>query len=126
MEDDKTKSALSISCAEWRKKAKDRSTVELDAVVIGSGYGGSVAALRLAEMGYRVTVLERGSEFKPGDFPTEISDVPKFFRLPSIDGQQVLGRANGLLDFRVGPGVLSLVGNGLGGGSLINAGVVMA
>jgi choline dehydrogenase-like flavoprotein len=95
---------LSISCAKWR--AEPSFTSELDAVVIGSGYGGSVAALRLAEKGYRVTVLERGSEFKPGDFPNDISDVPKFFRLPSIDGRQVLGRANGLFEFRVGPGVL--------------------
>ena len=125
MEDDRSKSALSISCADWRKGAKDPSSIKLHAVVIGSGYGGSVAALRLAEMGYRVTVLERGSEFQPGDFPNDISDTPKFFRLPSIDGQQVMGRANGLFEFRVGPGVLSLVGNGLGGGSLINAGVVM-
>jgi choline dehydrogenase-like flavoprotein len=114
---------LSTPCAEWRKHCSP--TPELEAVVIGSGYGGSVAALRLAEMGYKVTVLERGSEFQPGTFPNDISDFPKFFRFPSIDGQQVLGRANGLFDFRVGPGVLSLVGNGLGGGSLINAGVVM-
>lgn len=95
------------------------------AVVIGSGYGGSVAALRLTKMGYSVTVLERGSEFRPGDFPNDISELPKFIRAPSADGRRVTGRANGLFEWRLGPGVVSLVGNGLGGGSLINAGVVM-
>ncbi len=120
-------SRLSSTYTQWRRKlfGGPDGPRPLDAVVIGSGYGGSVAALRLAQLGYKVTVLERGSEFLPGDFPNDISQLPKFFRAPSADGQQVTGRANGLFELRAGPGVVSLVGNGLGGGSLINAGVVM-
>ena len=52
-----------------------------DAIVIGSGYGGSVAALRLAEKGYRTLVLERGGEYLPGDFPNDFGLVPKALRV---------------------------------------------
>jgi len=96
----------------------------LDAVVIGSGYGGAVAALRLAQKGWRVTVLERGSEYRPGEFPNDLGVLPKHVRAPSPDGRAVTGRATGLFEWRVGPGALALVANGVGGGSLINAGVL--
>lgn len=96
----------------------------LDAVVVGSGYGGAVAALRLAEKGWRVTVLERGSEYRPGEFPNDLSVLPKHVRAPSADGRAVAGRSTGLFEWRVGPGALALVANGVGGGSLINAGVL--
>ena len=94
----------------------------LDAVVIGSGYGGAVAALRLAQKGWRVTVLERGSEYRPGEFPNDLAMLPKHVRAPSPDGRAVAGRATGLFEWRAGPGALALVANGVGGGSLINAG----
>ncbi len=97
----------------------------LDAVVIGSGYGGAVAALRLAQKGWRVTVLERGSEYRPGEFPNDLSVLPKHVRAPSADGRAVMGRATGLFEWRAGPGALSMVANGVGGGSLINAGVLL-
>ncbi len=42
---------------------------------IGSGYGGAVAACRLAEAGYRVCVLERGEEYLPGEFPNDLSNL---------------------------------------------------
>lgn len=96
----------------------------LDAVVIGSGYGGAVAALRLAQKGWRVTVLERGSEYRPGEFPNDLAVLPKHVRAPSPDGRAVAGRATGLFEWRAGPGALALVANGVGGGSLINAGVL--
>lgn len=96
----------------------------LDAVVIGSGYGGAVAALRLAQKGWRVTVLERGSEYRPGEFPNDLSVLPKHVRAPSPDGRAVAGRSTGLFEWRMGPGALALVANGVGGGSLINAGVL--
>ena len=43
---------------------------DADVVIVGSGFGGSVAALRLAEKGYRVVVLEKGKRWRPDDFPT--------------------------------------------------------
>ena len=46
-----------------------QSQRDFDVVVIGSGFGGSVAALRLTEKGYRVAVLEAGRRFKEKDFP---------------------------------------------------------
>ncbi len=95
----------------------------LDVVVVGSGYGGAVAALRLAEKGHRVVVLERGSEYRPGDFPNDIAQLPAFQRASGPRGP--LGSPTGLFDWHVGSGMIALVANGLGGGSLINAGVMM-
>ena len=111
---------LSIPLAEWRPKAL------IENLVIGSGYGGAVAALRLAEAGHDVVVLERGSEFLPGDFPNYIGQLPKFLRAPALHGTGVMGSPSGLFDWHVGLGVVSLTANGVGGGSLINAGVTLA
>ncbi|WP_305727314.1 alkaline phosphatase D family protein [Hydrogenophaga sp.] len=114
-----------LSCT-WREWiARPEQEREVDAIVVGSGYGGSVAALRLAEKGHRVLLLERGSEYLPGDFPNDFSGVPKHFRV-NIPGRGVpLGRASGLVEISVGQGMVAVTGNGLGGGSLINAGVLM-
>ncbi len=94
-------------------------------LVIGSGYGGAVAALRLARAGQAVVLLERGSEFLPGDFPNDVAQLPKFLRAPAWHGRGVTGSPFGLFDWHVGGAVLSLTANGLGGGSLINAGVLL-
>jgi cholesterol oxidase len=88
-----------------------------DVVVIGSGYGGAVAAARLS-VGRRVCVLERGREWLPGGFPERLADVLAQFR----SGTNPLG----LFDYRAGADLDVLVGNGLGGTSLINANVVIA
>lgn len=95
----------------------------VDVVVIGSGYGGSVAALRLAEEGRKVLVLERGAEFQPGDFPNHLGQLPKFLRAHGLDG--TMGSLGGVMDLRIGLGMAAITGNGLGGGSLVNAGVMM-
>jgi cholesterol oxidase len=106
--------------------------VDFDVVIIGSGYGGAVAAARFARARgsdgkpLRVCVLERGAEYIPGSFPARVSEVPWHVRLSRPDDSDVKGRADGLFDFRLGKDVSALVGNGLGGGSLINAGVVEA
>jgi len=102
---------------------EESASPHLNAVVIGSGYGGCAAAAQLAKQGYHVTIIERGSEYLPGDFPNDTSTAPGHFRATA--GPKITGLANGVFDLRVGPGVTSLVGNGLGGGSLINAGVMM-
>jgi cholesterol oxidase len=94
-----------------------------DVVVVGSGYGGGVAAARLARAGKRVAVLERGREIAVGEFPRRFSDLRNDLQL---SGRQArLGSPTGLYDVRVGEHMHILVGCGLGGGSLINAGVAL-
>lgn len=93
-----------------------------DAVVIGSGYGGGVAASRLARMGLRVAVLEQGRHWRPGDFPTTGKARLKTLRLT---GRAKLGDPTGLYYLSVGNGLTVFGASGLGGGSLINAGVVL-
>ncbi len=90
-------------------------------VVIGSGYGGGIAASRLARAGQSVCVLERGKEFLPGEYPdTELEALPEIqVNLPD----QTLGLRTGLYDIRVSDDMNVLVGCGLGGTSLINANV---
>ncbi len=97
----------------------------LDVLVAGSGYGGAVAALRLAQAGRRVTVVERGQEFQAGEFPSQVGEIGTRMRVELSDAQGVraMGQESALFDFRVGDGVAAMVGNGLGGGSLVNAGV---
>ncbi|MBL8019904.1 MAG: GMC family oxidoreductase N-terminal domain-containing protein [Leptospirales bacterium] len=90
-----------------------------DVVVIGSGYGGSVAALRSTEAGLRVAVLEKGHEYPYANFP---DSVRSFLRASQVNGSPNEGR---LFDFRVFRDLNILTGSGLGGGSLINAGVMM-
>ncbi len=117
---------FSLPFADWCHQSQGGTAADplvLDAVVVGSGYGGSVAALRLAELGHRVVLLERGSEFLPGDFANDIGQLPKYLRATGVNG--VMGSPTGLFDVRLGQGLASLVANGLGGGSLINAGVMM-
>lgn len=120
---DATVSRQSVPWIDWAHTpdAKQLQSV----VVVGSGYGGAVAALRYAEKGYAVTVLERGAEFLPGEFSNDISTLPKFLRGPSLAGKTIMGSATGLFDFRLGQGATAVVANGLGGGSLINAGVAI-
>jgi cholesterol oxidase len=96
---------------------------DYDAVVIGSGYGGGVAAARLARAGKRVAVLERGREICVGDFPRRFSDLSHDLQLSGRQTQ--LGSPTGLYDVRLGEDMHVLVGCGLGGGSLINAGVAL-
>ena len=102
--------------------------VDFDVVVVGSGYGGAVAAARLARARangkrLRVCVLERGQEYLPGAFPRGVSELPGSVRFNRYDDPKSKGRADGLFDLRLGADMSVLVGNGLGGTSLINASV---
>jgi cholesterol oxidase len=85
-----------------------------DVVVIGSGFGGSVAALRLAEKGYRVGVLEAGRRFADEEFPRTSWRLRRYLWAPAF-GCYGIQRINLLRD------VLVLSGAGVGGGSLVYA-----
>ena len=87
---------------------------EFDVVVVGSGFGGSVAALRLAEKGYSVCVLEAGRRFGPDDFPRTSWDLRRYLYAPRL-GLHGIQRLTLLHD------VLVLSGAGVGGGSLVYA-----
>jgi len=101
--------------------------LDFDVLIIGSGYGGAIAADALsgctddAGRTFRVGLLERGREYLPGSFPARMADLPTEVR-GSFAGQSRGGEA--LFDVRVGADLSVVLANGLGGGSLINAGVM--
>lgn len=94
-----------------------------DVVVVGSGYGGGIAAARLAEAGRRVCVLERGRELHPGQYPDSLVGALREMQASSPRGH--LGRPTAMFDFHLNHDISVLVGCGLGGTSLINANVAM-
>lgn len=94
-----------------------------DVVVVGSGYGGSIAASRLARAGLQVCLLERGGEFHPGDFPEGTASGVREVQVDQPSRKT--GSPTALFDFRLNPDIGVLVGCGLGGTSLINANVAI-
>ena len=88
-----------------------------DYVIIGSGFGGSVSAMRLAEKGYSVLVLEKGKRFNDKDFATSNWQYWKYVWIPAL-------RAHGILQIAILKGVMVLHGAGVGGGSLGYANVL--
>jgi cholesterol oxidase len=82
--------------------------------VIGSGFGGSVSALRLAEKGYRVLVLEKGRRFGQHDFPKDNREVRNWLWAPPLG-------AYGIFQMTFLKHVTILHGVGVGGGSLVYA-----
>lgn len=89
-------------------------TKHFDVLIIGSGFGGSVSALRLSEKGYRVGVLEAGRRFHDKDFPKTSWRLNRFLFFPRL-GLTGIQRIHAL------PNVLILAGAGVGGGSLVYA-----
>jgi cholesterol oxidase len=89
-------------------------SADFDVVIIGSGFGGSVAALRLTEKGYKVAVLEAGRRFSDKDFPKTSWRLSRFLYLPRLG-------LRGIQRIHVLPNVLVLAGAGVGGGSLVYA-----
>ncbi|WP_405485164.1 FAD-dependent oxidoreductase [Nocardia sp. NBC_00511] len=84
---------------------------DTDWLVIGSGFGGSVSALRLAEKGYDVRVLEAGRRFSDADFATSTANVRRYYFFPAL-GMKGIFRITLFRDVFVGTGA------GVGGGSL--------
>ncbi|MFZ9309298.1 MAG: GMC family oxidoreductase N-terminal domain-containing protein [Candidatus Nanopelagicales bacterium] len=87
---------------------------EVDVLVIGSGFGGSVSALRLVEKGYSVCVVEAGRRFEDKDFPKTSWRLKKFLFAPKF-------RLYGIQRIHILKDVLILAGAGVGGGSLVYA-----
>lgn len=90
-------------------------------VVIGSGYGGAIAASRLARAGQSVCVLERGKEFQPGEYPNSELHAAHEMQVDGPDGH--VGSSTGLYDLRINRDIHVFLGCGLGGTSLVNANV---
>ena len=103
-----------VSVADVGRPAREPDRSGYDVVVVGSGFGGSVAALRLAEKGYRVVVLEAGRRFADDEFARTSWDLRRWLWAPRLGcfGIQRLHRL---------PDVTVLAGAGVGGGSLVYA-----
>jgi cholesterol oxidase len=89
-----------------------------DVVIIGSGFGGSINALRLSEAGRSVLVLERGRRWQPKDFPRDVEDTNNL-----LWGYPERERNRGLYELRFFSGAASVTASGVGGGSLIYASI---
>lgn len=90
-------------------------TYDYDFVIIGSGFGGSVSALRLSQKGYKVLVIEKGKWFKiPEDFPKSNWNLKKWMWFPSLGWK-------GLFNLSFFRHVTVVSGTGVGGGSLVYA-----
>jgi len=105
---------------------------EYDVVVVGSGYGGGVAASRMARSGKSVAVLELGKERWPGEYPSKTIEATKEIHVSGNAGKDMgklkdiaAGKPTGLYHLVLGEGQNAFVANGLGGTSLLNANVFL-
>ena len=89
-----------------------------DVIIVGSGFGGSVSALRMAEKGYKVLVVEKGRRYESKDFPKTNWNLKKYFWMPRIFlyGIQCITLFKNIFVFH---------GAGVGGGSLVYANTLL-
>ncbi len=85
-----------------------------DYIIIGSGFGGSVSALRLSEKGYKVLVIEKGKWYNAKDFAKTNWNLKKWFWIPSL-------RFFGIMRLSIFRHIVTISGTGVGGGSLVYA-----
>ncbi|MCW2846506.1 MAG: choD, partial [Marmoricola sp.] len=90
------------------------STYDYDVVIVGSGFGGSVSALRLVEKGYKVAVIEAGARFADEDYAKTSMELKRFLFRPEL-GMYGIQRIEAVRDS------LIMAGAGVGGGSLVYA-----
>jgi cholesterol oxidase len=88
--------------------------MEYDYIIIGSGFGGSVSALRLSEKGYKVLVIEKGKWYKANDFPKTNWNFKKWLWMPYL-------RFFGIMKLSIFKHIAIISGTGVGGGSLVYA-----
>lgn len=91
---------------------------DYDFIVVGSGFGGSVSALRLAEKGYRVAVMEMGRRWTPQDFPRTSWSIHRWFWRPRLG-------LRGFFNMRFFRHVTILHGCAVGGGSITYASTLL-
>ncbi|MFE9781182.1 GMC oxidoreductase [Streptomyces sp. NPDC005775] len=91
--------------------ADDDAAYDYDVLIVGSGFGGAVSALRLSEKGYRVGVLEAGRRFTPGTLPKNSWDLKNYLWAPALG-------LFGIQRVHLLGSVMVLAGAGVGGGSL--------
>lgn len=94
--------------------AQIMKNVQYDYIIIGSGFGGSVSALRLSEKGYKVLVIEKGKWYQATDFPKTNWTLSKWLWLPTF-------RWYGIMKITIFRHVGIVSGTGVGGGSLVYA-----
>jgi cholesterol oxidase len=99
-------------------KVATMDTPVYDFVIIGSGFGGSVSAMRLAEKGYSILILERGRRFEDEDFPKTNWNIGKSLWLPFL-------RCFGIWELTFLNGAIALRSSGVGGGSIMYANVLL-
>ncbi|MBT9560731.1 MAG: GMC family oxidoreductase [Myxococcales bacterium] len=87
---------------------------DYDFIIVGSGFGGSVSALRLAEKGYKVAVIEQGRRFRTDEFPKTNWNLKRFLWMPKLG-------FHGFMAITMFKDVVIFHGAGVGGGSLVYA-----
>ena len=105
----------------YSKDKKDNSKIKdtyWDVIIIGSGFGGSVSALRLAEKGYKVLVVEKGKRYKTKDFPKTNWNLRKYLWMPKLF-------MYGIQCITLLKNIFVLHGTGVGGGSLVYANTLL-
>ena len=95
----------------------NNAAFDYDWVIVGSGFGGSVSALRLAEKGYRVAIVEKGKRYEDKDLPKSSADAPRYVWDPAKG-------LYGIIRAVVLPHIFTLAQTGVGGGSLMYGGVL--